>query len=75
MLLYVIVILRLVVAQSVHHRTALEELSDVDCSKAESCYTEGNSLVDTIANIDTELLCQQLCQVIFLQHPETKIFS
>ena len=70
MLLYVIVTLRLVIGvQSIH----LEEVSDVDCSTEESCYTEGNSLVDTIAGIDNELLCQQLCQVI-LQHPEAKMF-
>ena len=70
MLLYVIVTLGLVVGvQSIH----LEEVSDVDCSTEESCYTEGNSLVDTIAGIDNELLCQQLCQVI-LQHPEAKMF-
>jgi len=60
MLLYVIVTLGLVVGvQSIH----LEEVSDVDCSTEESCYTEGNSLVDTIAGIDNELLCQQLCQM------------
>jgi len=65
-LVYCIVILRLVVTQSVQHRTALEPTvkeGEVECSEEESCYTEENSLVDTIANIDNELLCQQLCQM------------
>ena len=73
MLLYVIVTLGLVIGVQSIHRTVLEEVSDVECSTEESCYTEGNSLVDTIAGIDNELLCQQLCQVI-LQHPEAKMF-
>ena len=77
-LVYCIVVLRLVVTQSVQHRTALEPTvkeGEVECSEEESCYTEENSLVDTIANIDNELLCQQLCQVNFFHHPETKMFS
>jgi len=37
--------------------------SDVKCSEDVSCYTDGNSLVDTIANIDSQVLCQQLCQM------------
>jgi len=65
-LVYCIVVLRLVVTQSIQHRTALKpsvEEKEVECSEEESCYTEENSLVDTIANIDNELLCQQLCQM------------
>ena len=50
--------------------------SDVKCSEDVSCYTDGNSLVDTIANIDSQVLCQQLCQVrIFLHCSQTNIFS
>ena len=77
-LIYCIVVLRLVATLSIQHRTALKpsmEEKEVECSEEESCYTEENSLVDTIANIDNELLCQQLCQVIFFHHPEIKMFS
>ena len=52
--------------------------SDVDCSNEYGCSSEGDSLLDTIANIDTELLCQQLCQVICKQtfyHEDKKNFQ
>ena len=50
--------------------------SDVKCSEDVSCYTDGNSLVDTIANIDSQVLCQQLCQVMnFFHCSQTNIFS
>ena len=61
--------------QNIAFKPAVEEVytsdslqkSDVDCSNEYGCSSEGDSLLDTIANIDTELLCQQLCQVICQQ--------
>ena len=37
--------------------------SQVECSEEYSCAMEGDSLIDTITNVDEEILCQQLCQV------------
>ena len=36
---------------------------EVECSEEYSCAMEGDSLIDTITNVDEEILCQQLCQV------------
>ena len=36
---------------------------EVECSEQYSCAMEGDSLIDTITNVDEEMLCQQLCQV------------
>ena len=72
--------------QNIAFKPAVEELytsdslqkSDVGCSNDYGCSSEGDSLLDTIANIDTELLCQQLCQVICQQtfyHEDKKYFQ
>ena len=37
--------------------------SEVECSEEYGCAVEGDSLIDTITNVDEEMLCQQLCQV------------
>ena len=35
----------------------------VGCSEEYGCSPDGDSLIDTITNVDTEVLCQELCQV------------
>ena len=60
--------------QNIGFKPAVEEVdkgdslerSDAGCSEY-GCSSDGESLLDTIANIDTEVLCKQLCQVICQQ--------
>lgn len=35
----------------------------VGCSEEYGCSPDGDSLIDTITNVDTEVLCQELCQI------------
>ena len=44
-------------------RAMVIKYNEVECSEECSCAMEGDSLIDTITNVDEEILCQQLCQV------------
>jgi len=56
--------------QNIGFKPAVEEVdkgdslerSDAGCSEY-GCSSDGEALLDTIANIDTEVLCKQLCQM------------